>query len=245
MVTASRNWVCVRPATYESAEEAKVLLSYFSGRQGVLENTVFALLDSKGKMISFRAGRSPSMVYDSPQEFAAALLEHGKAPKKRETRALPVVANLRLGLNVAACDSIPLIVAYGSDEKAREKLRDRLAAAAWHDELVGEAHYVVSSKEELEANEALSEWTGSSKSGILVLDPDDYGREAELLSKVSASANSREFVKQLTKALNLHQPVVRDHREHIRNAKRKGIRWEGEIETTDPTEKRRKRERRG
>jgi len=243
VVTASRNWVCVRPATYESAVQAEVLLSYFAGRQGALENTVLALLDLKSKMISYRAGRSPGMLYDTSAEFAEALTKHGKAPGKREIRSLPVVANLRLGMNMAACDSVPLVVAYASDPKGREQLAKRLAVAAWSQELVGRALYVVCAKEEFEAFDAVAAKLGKSKSGVLVLDLDDYGREASLLSKLSAGLKSQKLLDELTKAIDAHEAVARDHRQHVRNGKRQGIQWSGEIETTDSNEKGHKADR--
>ena len=40
VVEASRDFVCIRLATYENAEEAKILKSIFTGRSGALENTV-------------------------------------------------------------------------------------------------------------------------------------------------------------------------------------------------------------
>ena len=63
MVTASRAFVCVRPATYESAAEGKLLLSLFRGRLGNLENSVFALLGPDGKERLTQTGRSPFMVF--------------------------------------------------------------------------------------------------------------------------------------------------------------------------------------
>ena len=63
MVTASRAFVCVRPATYESATEGKLLLSLFRGRLGNLENSVFALLGPDGKERLTKTGRSPGMVF--------------------------------------------------------------------------------------------------------------------------------------------------------------------------------------
>lgn len=237
MVTASRDWVCVRPATYESAEEAEVLLSYFKGRSGALENTVFALLDSEGELISFRAGRGPSMLYDDPEEMAAELEEHGKAPEKNERRALPRIANLRLAMNVAACDSMPLVVAFASSEKEREQLSQRLGVAAWDAQLVGEAHYVVCAPEELEGFETLEAERGESRSGLYVLDPDDYGRDCEILAKVAVKTKGAKLLAKLVEAVEEHDPVAREHRKHIREGKRQGLEWEGEIPTTDPGER--------
>ena len=43
IIAASREFVCVRTATYESAKEAKFLLTVFKDRFGNLQNTVTAI----------------------------------------------------------------------------------------------------------------------------------------------------------------------------------------------------------
>ena len=244
MVTASRNWVCVRPATYESAAEAEVLLGYFAGRQGTLENTVFALLDADAELLSFRAGRSPGMLYDGPDELAAALEEHGEPVRERETRSLPKVANLRLALNVAACDSLPLVVACAATEEERAALAKRLAPAAWDASLVGEAHYVVCGPDELDAYEALAKARGDATTGLLVVQPDAYGRTATVLRELRPEREGKRLTKALAAGVAAHAAEARRHRDHVREGKRKGYEWDGEIPTTDPDERRRDRRRR-
>lgn len=63
VVAASRGWICVRLATYESKEEGKFLESIFTGRSGLLENTTFALLGPDGKKRLSRAGRGPQHLF--------------------------------------------------------------------------------------------------------------------------------------------------------------------------------------
>ena len=77
MVTASRAFVCVRPATYESATEGKLLLSLFRGRIGNLENSVFALLGPDGKERLTKTGRSPGMLFKTAAQMAERLTELG------------------------------------------------------------------------------------------------------------------------------------------------------------------------
>ncbi|MFT7669668.1 MAG: hypothetical protein ACI8X5_002373 [Planctomycetota bacterium] len=239
MVTASREWVCVRPATYESAIEAEVLQSYYMGRQGTLENTVFALLDSNAKLLSKRAGRSPGMLYDGPAQLAAALIEHGAGAKKSDKRALPRIDNLRLAMNIAACDSIPLIVAFASEAKAREQITVSLAQSAWAEGVAGNAHFVICKPEELDAFESLASKRTSADRGILVLDPDNYGRSAEVLATLKVKSTATVMTKSLRTAISKHEAIARDHREHVREGKRQGLEWEGQIEGTDSRKSRR------
>ena len=63
MIAASRKFVCVRLATYESKEEADLLTDIFVGRSGELENTTFVILAPDGKKRLTRAGRGPMFAF--------------------------------------------------------------------------------------------------------------------------------------------------------------------------------------
>src|SRR5207249_4511400 len=125
--------VCIRLATYESKEEALILKSIFTGRSGELENTTFALLTPKGEKVG-RAGRTPDHLYDDGEALADAMKAVALRYKRKEgeKRELPVIKNVRLALDVAACDGLPLaIVVAGKADLA--KLEERVAKVAWSD----------------------------------------------------------------------------------------------------------------
>ncbi len=75
MVTASRNYVCIRPKSFEDEDESELLLSIFRGRQGRLENTVFTLMDSEAKGELIRSGRSPKWISEDADDFVEILTE--------------------------------------------------------------------------------------------------------------------------------------------------------------------------
>ena len=50
--------------------------------------------------------------------------------------ALPLVANPRLALDVAAADGLPLVVIVGKDAATRRRSHDRLAKLAWTQEFL-------------------------------------------------------------------------------------------------------------
>ncbi len=133
IVAASRDYVCIRLATYESKDEARVLKSIFVGRSGDLENTTFALLTPQGERVG-RAGRSPDFAFGDPGEMVAAMKKlaarQAPSPAKRE---LPIVKNVRLALDVAACDGLPLVVLLEKDKAALAKLEEKVARVAWSD----------------------------------------------------------------------------------------------------------------
>ena len=66
------------------------------------------------------------------------------APKQDGKWELPVMKNLRLALDVAACDGLPCVVALGDT-----KLEEKLAPAAWKEAIAGKFIYanVADSKE--------------------------------------------------------------------------------------------------
>ena len=177
VVTASRNYVCVRPQTYEDEAEAKLLLSLFQGRSGVLENTVFCVLAPDGERTLTRAGRSPQQRFESADGFASWLDRtfESYARKAKPLEALPLHDGLGLALNVAACDLAPLAVLAAEDEKALEKLLERAASLAWAEDHIGRQHFVTVVGEEALA-EAEEEFGLKLEPGMTLVQPDAYGR---------------------------------------------------------------------
>lgn len=224
---ASRSFICVRPQTYESAEE-KDVLSYVFAPRGVLANTSFALLDPDGKKIT-RGSRSPMATFGSVEAFVEALDEtaraHGKEAKA--IHALPVVRDLRLALNVAAADMRPLIVVRGDDEEQRKALVEAACALAWGEPLVGRAHYVVLSGEQTVAG-------FTPEPGVTVVQPDAHGQGGKVLGHVPPDQAPGGLDAAITAAREDFEVAARHFREHVRAARRKGIRWETEIPVTDP-----------
>src|SRR5688572_17584766 len=110
VVAKSRDFVCIRLATYESASEAKVLTSVFTARSGVLENTVFAMLAPDGTTPLVRSGRMWREAFGTPEEGIRRMGEFaakysGTAPVGGE---VPWLVDLRRAMNVAACEIQPL-----------------------------------------------------------------------------------------------------------------------------------------
>lgn len=230
MVTASRQFVCIRPATYESEAEAEVLKDLFRTRSGELENTVFVLLAPDGKTALSRSGRSPGMVFDDVADLLASLQRiHEQHPGSTDERtpAVPLVADVRRGLNIAACDSRPLIVLAAKTDKQLAKLTERVAPTAWSQRLVGQVRWAATT------DTGDLEPLGTRQLGILVIAPGVYGLEGQLLVRLDADASSKQLEDALTQALRLSQPEPRDTRSHARTAMRDGIRWESAIPVTD------------
>src|SRR5436853_2273798 len=70
VVDASRDFICIRLATYEDKEEADYLVKVFPGRTGVLENTVYTMLSPDARQYLTRSGRSPDFAFQDSLDMA-------------------------------------------------------------------------------------------------------------------------------------------------------------------------------
>ena len=230
MIDATRAFICVRPLTYESKDEAPFLESLFRTRTGDLENTVFVLLAPDGKKPLTRSGRSPDMVFGDAEnggvdEMVSTLDEVASRYEKAKNGALalPVVKDLRRALDCAACDGLPLVV-------VEEALAKRLARLAWGEELIGRFTYVqVARLGKLVAIEGAEE--GSQ---VLVVEPDTYGVQGTVLSQGKSFDDDEALLKVLREGLTRHVKPEKDQRRHVREGTRRGVDWESEIPVTDP-----------
>ena len=227
------------------AEEAEFMRSIHRGRSAELENTVFTVLAPDGETPLVRASRSPGMSYGSPERLVEALEgfteRYSKTRKRtRQVPALPVYEDLRLSLDVASCDSRPLVVVWSSDEKARAKAAGRLSKLAWSDEFIGRYHYAYAvDAEELTAIEGLPK----KEEGLLVIAPGPYGLDGEVLGSAALDAKDKAWAALLEEGLEAYTPVTKDPRSHVRQGHRAGLDWETDIPVTDGRGSRDKRDR--
>jgi hypothetical protein len=231
VIEASKKFVCIRLATYESKEEAAIMKSYFIGASGELENTMFALLSPDGKLIG-RAGRSPGAVYADAAAMAEGLKQ---VAAKYETRKegkweLPVLKNLRLAIDVAACDGLAVVVNLATDQAAAMTQEEALAPVTWKEAVAGKFIYAtVTDVKELGIVKGVTR-----KSGFLVIEPDTYGLSGKALVEIDPKATPKDLEVNLLKGALLHKPVEKDPGAHIREGRRLGIDWKTEIPDTDP-----------
>lgn len=233
VIAAARGFVCIRLATYESAEEAKILAAVAVTRSGFLENTVFAILGPDGKTPLVRGGRSPHEAFPGPPSDAVKRLATGlgdlsrKYPGSAEVGGrLPYLVDLRRAMNVAACEIQPLAIVYARTEAAQRKLEEKLLPGAWGAETRGRLAYVASR----DPSEAAKYIDGKLQGdGVYVVQPDAFGEKGKLLS-FSADGNPAVLADGLKKFTG----ESKDSRRHIDEGMRKGLDWKTEIPVTDP-----------
>ena len=220
VVAASRDFVCIRLTSYESAEEA----AFVTKLQGNPVNTVFAILtpDALPALAMKGLGRGPGELFADTADMVkqmgevAAKYAVGVAATKADGQpALPITLDARLGLAVASADLQPLALVIAPDEITRAALEAKLAVLAWSNDLRGRFTYAsADSLGGLKLNghgESKSDTlkSGAFKSGVLLIEPDVFGVEGKIVSAIDAN----DVDKMLSDAMNAASA------KHVRAAK--------------------------
>ena len=193
VVAASRDFVCIRLTSYESAEEA----AFVTKLQGNPVNTVFAILtpDALPALAMKGLGRGPGELFADTADMVkqmgevAAKYAVGVAATKADGQpALPITLDARLGLAVASADLQPLALVIAPDEKTRAALEAKLAVLAWSNDLRGRFTYASADSLaglKLDGHDAFK--SGAFKSGVLLIEPDVFGVEGKIVSAIDAT----------------------------------------------------------
>ncbi len=214
--------------TYESASEAEFLKTLW--RPGApLENTVFAILDPYGRPIT-RGSRSPDWLFRDSTDMANALYEISRHYQTNSTlKYLPTVSSVRLGMNVAACDKLPIAIIVGDTDQERQYMQNVLASLAWNQNFIGKFTYASGRRSEL------SNIEGSRiTKGFLFVSPNEFGTGGKVIAQLNPNASVRDLSSAMQATLARHNPMILDHREHIRWGREQGISWQSAIPVTDP-----------
>ncbi len=196
-----------------------------------LRNTTFALLDPSGENALGRTGRSPQMVYKDVASFASNLyLLAKKFEPEVEGKALPLMPSLRLGLNIAACDGLPLVAIIEDESSEWEEVFVNLVHLSQTDSLSGQAHYVL-----LKDTKGIDNLKGYRPDNfVYVLLPDSFGVSGEVVATFpDKEALSLVALEAAFNMAQMPKKVLSDSRQHVRQGKRKGITWESQLPRAD------------
>lgn len=214
--------------TYESASEAEVLKSFW--RNGApLENTIFAILDPHGRAIT-RGGRSPDWLFRDSADMANSMYEIARYYQSNSSpRYLPVVSSVRLGMNVAACDKLPIAIILGDTEQERQYMQSALAPLSWSNNFIGKFTYAAGRRSDL------NNIQGSRiAKGYLFVSPNEFGTGGTVIAQLYPNASTTDLGAAMKATMQRHNPMLLDHREHIRWGREQGISWQSAIPVTDP-----------
>ncbi|MBX3165980.1 MAG: hypothetical protein KF760_01160 [Candidatus Eremiobacteraeota bacterium] len=219
VVRASRKFVCIRLATYESLEEARMLRSIFRGGSGQLENTTFALLSPDGRTPLVYSGRSPDFAFVDSQQMATTMGRISERYRGQSSGELPTVVNLRLAVNLAACDGLPVVALTSPDGAQLRDWQSRLAAVAWEPALLGKAIYCLDQR-------------ATPRPGLLVLAPGKFGLDSQPLGWLAPDSST--LSADLQRLLNGYRGAEKNAHDHLFEGHQRGVHWQTQIPVTDP-----------
>ncbi len=217
----------------------KFLTDVFRGRSGQLENTVFTILAPDGKTRLARPSRSPGMTFGwddtGVQRMVTSMARIAKRYRpKASVRALPRLKNVRLGLNVAACDSVALVVIRAPSAAVRKRWEGMLQALAYEDALRGLFVYAPCGTLKELAHAKIQGASTKNSAALLIVQPDSYGQNGKVLAQSKDGIDKKTLRVLLKKGLAAHLAVSKgDHRTHVRNGRRNKVYWETETPVTD------------
>jgi hypothetical protein len=214
--------------TYENAEEVQVLQSLW--RPGApLENTLFAILDPYGRPLT-RGSRSPDWFFRDADDMARGMDYVAKNYHSTgNPQELPTVTSVRLGLNVAACDKLPLAIVVGDNAHERQALDHTLAPVAWSDNFIGKMTYTEGAWKDLRNIQG-----ASMVRGYVFVSPNEFGTAGQVIAQLGPDASAAELKAAMQTTINRHHPANLDHREHIMLGRQEGIHWTSATPVTDP-----------
>ena len=232
VVAASREFVCVRLATYEDPTEASWLKDFTRTGSGQLENTVFGILAPDGVKKLVRSSRGIDHVFSGPDQMAEAMAKIAvKYPNATTPSRLPLVASVRLGVNVAAADNLPLVVIVGKDSATRKPLVAKLAELVWQGEFIGRFTFAAGDAEDL------ATIVGTKpEAGIVIALPETFGRSAKVLAVVEVDAPTERIAEALRGVVAGISRTEKIFSDHVRAGHREGVFWETAVPVTDPME---------
>ncbi|HET6382083.1 MAG TPA: hypothetical protein VFJ58_01720 [Armatimonadota bacterium] len=243
VIEASRRFVCIRTLTYENAAERDFQRTLFIGRSGDVENTTFCFLGPDGKKRISWAGRSIRQVFQSPDQMSqwmnqaasyydAQRRKEGLKPEPIE--ALPVVPNVRLAVDTAAADDVPLVVLYGTSPAQISHLKAAAAGLAWKPEFIGRLTYVST----MQASDLGAVQLKAMKPGYLIIQPTKFGLAGKLLTRAEPAATSEQLTSALRQGLQEYQPRFLQGFDYMRAGQQAGAFWETKLPVTDIDEAR-------
>jgi len=232
----------VRLASYENQQEADYLVGLYQGRSGLLNNTTFALLAPDGKTLLAPPGRGPEFTLGkrgnpntpAPAADTAAFAQLLRSlaepfPSKKKLAALPQARNLRLALNIAACDNQPLLIAYAADAENRASLQAQLTKLAWSEDYVGRMQYLVLDQ----AVDPAIFPDLPEQDYLALIQPGDFGLDGSVLIVVDAAKAKTALAPALDKGLQAFHRESMSRQQHASRGRRAGADWETVLPVTD------------
>ena len=211
-------------------------MGLFKGRSGQMENSTFALLKSDGKTPLSQISRGPERVFGSAGRMAEAmrLITANQPPltKPPGLKTSPALSSLRLAINVAACDNLPLVVLGPEAGPEFEKaLTEMFFDSSWQGRFV----LVQGTATEMDK---LLHLKGKTVPAVAVIQADQFGLSGRILARLEPGENGDKLTSTLAMGAAGFQATARNFRGHLTSGFEAGAFWETAIPVTDQQESR-------
>jgi len=236
VVAASREFVCIRLATYEDADEAAFCKKLYIGRSGELENTVFAILSPEEKPL-VRSGRGPFFAFRNAPHMATEMKliaadypRPTSADDAKTPMMLPMIKKLDLALNVASCDTLPVAVVVAPTKERAKEIAADFRETAWQEEFAGQFNYAIAVTEK--DRNLLNGLTMTE--GVAIVSPDEFGLASKVIEQIPATSDKDTQAAKMRSSLTAMPRRLKNYQQHIQLGIQLGVDWETAIPETDP-----------
>lgn len=211
-------------------------MGLFKGRSGQMENSTFALLKSDGKTPLSQISRGPAQVFGSAARMAEAMrlitANQSIQPKVGGPATTPALTNLRLAINVAACDNLPLVVLGPS---AGPEFESAMTALFFDSPWQG--RFVLGRGTTSEMDKLLH-LEGGAVPALAVIQSDQFGLSGRILARLETGDKGENLADTLALGAASFQATARNFRGHLTSGFEAGAFWETAIPVTDQQENR-------
>ena len=136
-----------------------------------------------------------------------------------------------MGMNVAACDRLPVAVTVAEVGPEQSRPQHKLADVSSSENLAGQFVFAaVKDRDELKDVKGVP----ANGNGILVIKPDQFGLQGEVLVTFTTNDDPTSIIAGLSKVVAGYQHQAADHHRHIQEGIRRGLEWKTAIPETDP-----------
>ena len=204
--------------------------------EGELLNTAFGIYAPDGETKLTPTARSPRMLFGRRSAAAGLrnIADDYPGVHDDEPAHTPDFTSTRESINIAACDSRPLVIAYGPDVETCAAYEAQLRALAWSPEFVGRVHWDFTHETDDDFR-ALVPDAPEGAAGILIVQPEPFGRSAHVIGTLNADAPLTEQREALQEAIAQFEATFTklSYEEHVAEGHDLGVRWEEAIRMGD------------
>jgi len=216
-IEASKNFVCVRPETYENLDTQDRIRSLL---HGTMQNTAFAIYKPDGKATLTAAGRSPQM---------ALRVRDNASVIERLDEIAAKFKPFKQSLNVASADQ-RLLVFTSTTQSDADTVKINLRTVFNDSQVCGRFHF--DTRGSLDKSWADKITGESATSGIFVIQSGEFGQTGKVVAQLPVTASAEQIKTALLSANKTfaESEKRKNYNDHVKKGRKEGINFENNIQ---------------